>query len=93
MDITMILIIAGMVAVYYIFMVRPQRKKQKEEKAMRDNLPVGDCVTSIGGFIGRVACVKENTVIIETSEDRVRIELAKWAISKAGKEPQLEPAR
>ena len=47
---------------------------------MRSELTVGDVITSIGGIIGTICAVKENTIVIESGADRVRIELAKWAV-------------
>ena len=48
---------------------------------MRSELAVGDEITTIGGIIGTICAVKEESIVIETSADRVRIEFAKWAIS------------
>ena len=70
-----------MFAMLYFFMIRPENKRKKDAQALRDSLAVGDEVTSIGGITGTVCAVKENTVVIETGADRVRIELTKWAIS------------
>ena len=66
--------------VFYFFMIRPQRKKQKEEQKMRDSLRVGDELITIGGIHGRVVSKKENTVTIETGADRTKMEIEKWAI-------------
>ena len=70
-----------MFAMLYFFMIRPENKRKKDAQVLRDSLAVGDEVTSIGGITGTVCAVKENTVVIETGADRVRIELTKWAIS------------
>ena len=72
----------GMVAVMYFLTIRPQKKKQKEEQAMRDNIQVGDEVTTIGGIIGRVVTVKEDSIIIETGADRNKLKFARWSISQ-----------
>ena len=72
----------GMVAVMYFLTIRPQKKKQKEEQAMRDNIQVGDEVTTIGGIIGRVVTVKEDSLIIETGADRNKLKFARWSISQ-----------
>ena len=80
-----------MFAMLYFFMIRPENKRKKEAQNLRDSLAVGDEITTIGGIIGTVCAVKEATVVIESGADRVRIELAKWAIS--GKNtPAAEPA-
>ena len=51
---------------------------------MRDSLKKGDMITTIGGIVGKIVMVKDNTIIIETSDDRVRMELTKWAVSTTG---------
>ena len=79
-----LLMIAAMIAVMYFFMIRPENKRKKQAQEMRDNLKKGDVITSIGGIIGKIVHVTDKTIIVETSEDRVRIELAKWAVSSLG---------
>ena len=69
------------IAVFYFLLIRPENKKKKEAENMRNQLTVGDEVTTIGGIIGTVCAVKEETLVIETGADRVRIEITKWAIS------------
>ena len=73
-----IILLVVMFALIYFFMIRPENKRKKEAQALRDSLAVGDEVTSIGGITGTVCAVKENTIVIESGADRVRIELAKW---------------
>ena len=68
------------VVLMYFIMIRPQRKKQKEEQNMRNNLRVGDEITTIGGICGRVVNVKEDGLIIETGADRNKMSIKKWAI-------------
>ena len=77
---SMIMIVA-MLAMLYFFMIRPENKRKKEAQNMRDSLTVGDVITTIGGITGTICSVKENTVVIETGADRVRIEFTKWAVS------------
>ena len=72
----------------YFFMVRPEKKRKKKLDEMRDSLSVGDQITTIGGIVGKIVHVKDDFVVIETSEDRVRIEIAKWAIGANGKSAQ-----
>ncbi|MBQ9079824.1 MAG: preprotein translocase subunit YajC [Clostridia bacterium] len=69
-----------LVAVFYFFGIRPQKKQEKETKAMRDSLQVGDEITTIGGIIGKVISIKEETVMIETGHDRTKIRILKSAI-------------
>lgn len=68
--------------VFYFFMIRPQKKKEKEAKQLRDNLQIGDEVTTIGGITGIVVRKTEDTVVIETGGDRSKIRVKLWAISE-----------
>ena len=72
----------GMVVLMYFMTIRPQKKMQKEEQAMRDNIQVGDEVTTIGGIIGRVVTVKEDSIIDETGADKNKLKFARWSISQ-----------
>ena len=73
-----------MLAIFYFLLIRPENKKKKELAKMRSELTIGDEVTTIGGIIGTVCAVKEESIVIVTSADRVRVEFAKWAISTKG---------
>ena len=73
-----------MLAIFYFMLIRPENQKKKELAKMRSELAVGDEITTIGGIIGTICAVKEESIVIETSADRVRIEFAKWAISTKG---------
>ncbi len=68
------------VVLMYFMMIRPQKKKQKEEQQMRNNLRVGDELTTIGGVKGRVVNIKDDTVTIESGADRTKVQFEKWAI-------------
>ena len=88
---SMIIIMVIMIAVFYFFLIRPENKKKKKLEEMRSALSVGDDVTTIGGIVGKVVAVKENYIVFETGEDRVRLQVTKWAIStntKAKEEPK-----
>ena len=69
-----------LIVLMYFLMIRPQQKKQKEEAKMRANLRVGDELTTIGGIKGRVVSIKDDTITIETSNDRTKIVFEKAAI-------------
>jgi len=84
------LMIVVMFAAMYFFMIRPENKKRKAAEAMRSSLAVGDVITTIGGIVGTVCAVKENTIVIETGADRVRIEFTKWAVSSKGTEASAQ---
>ena len=76
----MILIYAILFGALYFFMIRPQKKKQKEEKKMRENLQVGDEIVTIGGIYGRVISLKDDTIVIESLSDHSKITIARWAL-------------
>ncbi len=64
----------------YFLMIRPQKKKQKEEQKMRNSVRVGDEITTIGGITGRVLNIKEDALVIETGADRTKMTIKKWAL-------------
>ena len=80
---SMIMVIL-MIAMIYFMMIRPENKRKKQAEEMRSSLKKGDQITTIGGIMGRIVMVKDDSIVIETSEDRVRVELTKWAISSTG---------
>ena len=69
-------------AVFYFVIIRPQQKRDKEDRAMRENLEVGDEIVTIGGIVGIVASIKEDTLVIETGSDRSKIRILKSAVSQ-----------
>ena len=76
---SIILIVVMFVALYF-FMIRPQKKQEREINNMRNNLQVGDEITTIGGIIGKIVSIKEETVMIETGHDRTKIRILKTAV-------------
>ena len=87
-----IIMIVLLFAVMYFFMIRPENKRKKQAEEMRNSLKKGDIITTIGGIVGKVVMVNPNTIVIETSDDRVRLELTKWAVSQAGVQTGEQPA-
>ena len=75
-----ILGIVFLFVIMYFFMIRPQKKQEQEAAAMRNALAVGDEVTTIGGIIGKVISIKEETFVLETTKDRTKIRFLKGAI-------------
>ncbi len=75
-----ILLIVIMFVVLYFFMIRPQKKQEREVNEMRNNLKVGDEITTIGGIIGKIVSIKEETLMIETGHDRTKIRILKTAV-------------
>ena len=79
---TQFAMIAAMFAILYFFMIRPQKKKEKEIQLMRSKLEVGDEMVTIGGIIGRVVNIKDETIVIETGSDRSKIRITRWAVQQ-----------
>ena len=79
-----IVMIVLMIAIFYFLMIRPENKRKKQAEEMRSSLKKGDWLTTIGGVYGRVVSITDRTVVIETSEDRVRVEFLKSAIGQVG---------
>ena len=82
---SMIIMLVLMFAIFYFLIIRPENKKKKQAEDMRSSISLGDGLTTIGGITGKVVQITEDTVTIETGEDRVRIQLKKWAISTTDK--------
>ena len=80
MDGTSILMLVAMIAIFYFMLIRPENKRKKQAEEMRNSIKKGERITTIGGMKGRVVQVTDDTVVFETSEDRVRIEIAKWGV-------------
>ena len=102
---SMLLPLILMLALMYFLMIRPESKRKKQAEEMRNSLKKGDQITTIGGIMGKIVHVGEDSIVIETSDDRVRMELTKLAVStnnsnppadkraKKSKEDKEEPAK
>lgn len=88
-----ILMLVVLFALMYFLMIRPENKRKKQAQEMRDSLKKGDVITTIGGVVGKIVSVNNDTIVIETSEDRVRIEFTKWAVSNAGVQTGEQPSK
>ena len=75
-----IIMIAVMFVALYFFMIRPQKKQEKQVKDMRDSLQVGDEITTIGGLIGKIVSIKDETLVMETSRDGTKIRILRSAV-------------
>ncbi len=75
-----IIMLVAMIGIFYFLMYRPQKKQEKETNAMRNGLTVGDEITTIGGIIGKIIQIKEETVLIETSGDKTKLRILKSAV-------------
>ena len=69
-----------LIVLFYFLLIRPQRKRDKAEREMRNSIQVGDEISTIGGFIGRVVSIKDDVLVIESSSDRTKLKLYRWAI-------------
>jgi len=74
--------IALVIGVFYFIMLRPQKKQEKEKNTMLNNLQVGDEITTIGGIIGKIISIKEETCVIETGRDRTTMRILKSAVAR-----------
>ena len=83
--------IAVVIVVFYFFGMRPQKKQEQAMTQMRDNLRVGDEITTIGGIIGKIVSLKEETMVIETTRDHTRIRLLRSAVRSV--DVRVEEAR
>lgn len=74
----------GMVVIMFVAMyfltIRPQKKAEKEANEMRNNLEIGDEITTIGGIVGKIVSIKEDTCVIETSKNGTKIRILKQAV-------------
>lgn len=70
----------GFLVIFYVFAIRPQRKKEKEIKEMRSNLRVGDDIVTIGGIRGKITVVKDDFITLEVGSTKTRLEMMKWSV-------------
>lgn len=78
---TYIVMMVALVAIMYFTMIRPQKKRQKEDQEMRSSLEIGDEIITIGGIVGRVVTIREEDIIIETGADRNKMKIQRWAVN------------
>ena len=75
-----IIMIAAMILFFYFFIIRPQKKQEKEAADMRNSIEVGDEITTIGGIIGKVVSIKDETLVLETTKACTKIRILKTAV-------------
>ena len=75
-----IAMIVIMIVLFYFLAIRPQKKQEKETANMRNGLQVGDEITTIGGIIGKIVSIKDETLVIETTRDGTKIRILKSAV-------------
>lgn len=67
-------------AIFYLLLIRPQQKREKKERIMRNSLKAGDHIVTIGGIVGKIISVKEDEIVIETGADRTKLTMKKWCV-------------
>ena len=85
-----LILIVVMIAIFYFLLIRPENQRKKKAEEMRSSIRKGQRITTIGGLMGKVVQVNDNSVVFETSEDRVRVEVAKWGIQSTEVTEQAE---
>ena len=88
-----VIMLVGMVAIFYFFIIRPQKKQEKETQNMRNNLQVGDEIVTIGGIIGTVLIIKDDKLMIETGNDRTKLTLLRSSIREVIKADAEEESK
>lgn len=83
--ITLVLPMLIIIVFFYLILYLPQKRQEKKDAEMRNSIDVGDEVTTIGGVVGRVASIKDDTFVLETTSDRVKIRFRRSAISSVEK--------
>ena len=93
---TMLIPLALLALVFYFIIYRPQKKQEKETADMRSSIELGDVIVTTGGIIGMVVKVKDDMLLIETSGDRTKIQIQKWAIHSViekANEPEVKEVK
>ncbi|MBQ9982784.1 MAG: preprotein translocase subunit YajC [Oscillospiraceae bacterium] len=80
MIVSMLITFVPVILIFYLFIIRPQKKRDKEDKEMRESLAIGDEIVTIGGIIGIVVRQNEDTIVIETGGDRSKLRIQKTAV-------------
>lgn len=89
-DYSFLILLGGMFIIFYLFMIRPQLKKQKEANQFRSSIDVGDAVVTIGGLHGKVISVNESTVVLKLDDGKARVDLAAISPTSSTDEMQLK---
>lgn len=70
----------GILVIFYIFAIRPQKKKETQVKEMRESIKVGDNIITIGGIHGKVLVVKEDMLTIESGTAKIKLDVTRWSV-------------
>ena len=93
---TMLIPLAMLAIVFYFFIYRPQKKQEKETSDMRNSIELGDVIVTTGGIIAMVVKVKDDMLLVETSGDRTKIQIQKWAVHSViekANEPEVKEVK
>ena len=82
----MILIYAVIIGLVYLFLIRPNSKRKKEEAELRNSIEIGNEIVTIGGIVGKIVKTKDETIVIQVGADKVKMEMMRWAVSSVTKE-------
>ncbi len=85
-----LILLVGMIAVFYFFIIRPQKKQEKQVAEMRDSLTVGDEIVTIGGIIGTVLIIKDDKLMIETGNDKTKLTILRSSVKTVLKDEEEE---
>ena len=85
-----VLFLIVFIAIMYLLLIRPQKKKEKAINLMRSNLRVGDEVITIGGICGKIVKIRDETLTIQVGADKVKFEMMRWAISRVVESSELK---
>ena len=85
-----IIMLVGMVLIFYFFIIRPQKKQEKQTAEMRDSITVGDEIVTIGGIIGTVLIIKDDKLMIETGNDRTKLTILRSSVREVLKADEEE---
>ena len=85
-----IIMLVGMVLIFYFFIIRPQKKQEKQTAEMRNSITVGDEIVTIGGIIGTVLIIKDDKLMIETGNDRTKLTILRSSVREVLKADEEE---
>lgn len=77
-----ILMYAVIIGAFYLFLIRPQKKKEKATQDMRNSVVEGNEIVTIGGIYGKVVSAKEDVLTIEVGADKVKLKITRWSVGK-----------
>ena len=91
---SMLIVMIPLFLIMYFFMIRPQKKQERETNEMRNSIMVGDEICTIGGVIGRVSNIKDDILTLEINKDRTKMKVYRWAVREVvNPMPRPEPSK